>query len=450
MKRPEAAPSLKDIMATINHEELGKLFSPPLAQTLPTVHGKYLHWSELRHRDPPEGFDHKLWWATIKLARSQPRKVIPLQDAGGTNFSFGMPDMVLEMLYKIDGKATGQVAISDQITNPDTRNRYIVSSLILEAIRSSQLEGASTSRKVASNMLRSGRKPKDRNQRMILNNYLAMRHIRDIKGEDLIPERVLELHKMVTDQTLEDSAAAGKLQTNEDERVRVFDNKSGKILHVPPSVDQLPGRLKALCVFANEEHTGSNFIHPIIKAIILHFWIGFDHPFEDGNGRLARALFYWSMLRQNYWLFEFLSISGNIRKAPAKYGYAYLYSETDENDLTYFIIQQLQVIISSIADLEKHLHKKIQQVAVLEGKLKKIGKFNHRQLALLSHALRGYRDGYTIGSHQRSHGIAYATARADLLTLQTHDLLFRGSEKSKAMRFYPVENLNEIIRKLSA
>ena len=149
------------------------------------------------------------------------------------------------------------------------------------------------------------------------------------------------------------------------------------------------------------------------------------------------------MLKQKYWLFEFLSISGNIKKAPARY--AYLYSQTDENDLTYFVIQQLQVIISSIAALEGYLHEKIKQAASLEEKLKTIGRFNHRQMALLGHAIRGHRDGYTIESHKRSHGIAYATARADLLELQEHALLFRGSEKSKAMRFYPVANFNELI-----
>ena len=445
MKRPEIAPSLLDIMADIDREDLSKLFSPPYAQPLPTVHGKYLHWSELRHRDPPEGLDHRLWWACLKLARSQPRKVIPLLDADGINFSFGIPDMVLEMLHKIDGKATGRVAISDQVTNPDTRNRYIISSLIEESIRSSQLEGASTSRKVASDMLRSGRKPKDQNEKMILNNYLAMSHVREIKDGDLTPELILDLHRIVTDGTLENPDAAGRLQTREEQRVRVFDNRTGHVLHTPPPAYQLPDRLEALCAFANEEHVDSNFIHPVMKAIILHFWIGFDHPFEDGNGRLARALFYWSMLKQQYWLFEFLSISGNIKKAPAKYGYAYLYSETDGNDLTYFVIQQLQVIIAAIANLESYLQEKIRQVASLEEKLKTIGRFNHRQMALLGHALRGHRDGYTIESHKRSHGIAYATARADLLELQAHELLFRGSEKSKAMRFYPVENLNGLI-----
>ena len=449
MKRPENAPSLRDIIAGMEDAVYSKQLLSSLATILPTVNGKYLHWSELKHRKPPQGLDHRLWWGTIKLARSQPRKAVPLKDIEGVNFSFGMPDLVLEMLHKIDGQATGKLTTSDQITNQSTRNRYIVSSLIEEAIESSQLEGATTSRRVALNMLRAGRKPKDRHERMIFNNYHAMNRVRKVKDQALTPELVFHLHKVVTDQTLENTEATGRLQTNEDKRVQVYDMRSGKVLHTPPPADQLRDRLEKLCEFANEEHTDSNFIHPIIKAIILHFWIGFDHPFEDGNGRLARIVFYWSMLRQNYWLFEFISISKNIKKAPAKYGYAYLHSETDENDLTYFIIHQLKVIISSIADLEEYLNKKIQQTALLEKKLKNASRFNHRQLALLSHAIRGKSDGYTIKSHQTNHGIAYATARADLLDLEEHALLFRGNEKSKAIRFYPVEDVEKRIDDLS-
>ena len=159
---------------------------------------------------------------------------------------------------------------------------------------------------------------------------------------------------------------------------------------------------------------------------------------------MARTLFYWLMLKQNYWLFEFISISRNLHESPAKYGYAYLYSETDENDLTYFIVHQLNVIISSISDFEKYLDRKIKQTNALVEKLRNAGRFNHRQLALLSHAIRGNGDGYTFKSHQTSHNIAYATARADLLDLEEQGLLFQGSQKSKAKRFYPVENLDSV------
>lgn len=51
----------------------------------------------------------------------------------------------------------------------------------------------------------------------------------------------------------------------------------------------------------------------------LHFMLGYEHPFVDGNGRVARAMFDWAMLRNGYWLFEFISVSRIIRQAPAKY-----------------------------------------------------------------------------------------------------------------------------------
>lgn len=452
MKRPEKAPTILEILGELSAEpeKLKKLLSQDGESIKPIVKGKYLHWSELKYKKPPDGLDHILWWGGIKLARSQLARKVPLKDAGGRHFSFTMPDTVLEKLHIIDGQATGRVAISENVITPDNRNRYIVSSLIEEAIRSSQLEGASTSRKVASNMLRAGRKPKDRDERMILNNYLAMKYAREARGKELTPELVLSMHKKVTDQTLDNPTAAGKLQTRDDARIGVYDNKSGKLLHNPPPAEQLETRLDELCDFANRGNSEPQFIHPVVKAIILHFWIGFDHPFEDGNGRLARALFYWSMLRHNYWLVEFISISRSIKKAPAKYGYAYLHSETDDNDLTYFLIHQLEVIISSIDDLEKYMVRKTKQIAALEKKLQGSGDFNHRQLALLGHAIRGgSNQDYTFQSHQTSHGIAYATARADLLDLEEKGLLIRGSQKNRAIRFYPVDDLETRIDKTS-
>jgi len=160
-------------------------------------------------------------------------------------------------------------------------------------------------------------------------------------------------------------------------------------------------------------------------------------------------LFYWSMLTQDYWLFEYISISKAIAKAPSKYSYAYLYSETDQNDITYFIVNQLEVILSSIADLGVYVKEKQNPIASLEAKLRWFGKFNYRQMALLSHAIRGSGDGYTIESHRRSHAVAYATACADLLGLVDFGFLYQGAAKAKAMWFYPVEELQEKINNFS-
>ena len=116
--------------------------------------------------------------------------------------------------------------------------------------------------------------------------------------------------------------------------------------------------MQRLCDFANADEASLPFVHPVLRAILLHFMIGYDHPFADGNGRTARALFYWSMARSGYWLMEYTSISHILRKAPARYMRAYLHTETDKNDTTYFLLHQLQTIRQAIAALHDYVAKK--------------------------------------------------------------------------------------------
>ena len=231
-------------------------------------------------------------------------------------------------------------------TDDQARNHYLVSSLMEEAIRSSQLEGATTSRRVAKELLQSGREPRDRSELMILNNYRALEFMRDGMGDTLTPDLVFDVfQRILTEGTLDDPTAAGRLQTPEEERVVVLDATTGALIHTPPPADQLQDRIRAMCAFANEHDDGvESFIDPVVRGILLHFWLAYDHPFVDGNGRTARALFYWYMRTQKYWLVEYLSISRVIRRAPAKYARAFLLSETDGGDTTYFLFHQLKVI----------------------------------------------------------------------------------------------------------
>jgi Fic family protein len=249
---------------------------------------------------------------------------------------------------------------------------------------------------------------------------------------------VLDIHRLVTDRTLDDLDAAGRVR-REDEPVVVSD-MYGTVLHTPPAASSLQGRLAAMCDFANGR-TPEGFIAPAIRSILLHFWLSYDHPFVDGNGRTARALFYWSMLRHKYWLFEFISISQIILRAPAKYGRAFLYAETDENDLTYFILYHLEVIRRAVVELHEHISRKTQQLQTLEQSLHGTFELNHRQRALLSHALRHPGHGYTVESHRRSHNVVYETARTDLLDLSDRGLL-QKVKVGKTWRFTPVPALD--------
>lgn len=440
MKKPLPPPDHRTIFADLDASRVMKVF----AQSAPLANGKYRHWDNLRHLKAPDGLTSEEWWCAIKLARGSLFRSIPLTTPTGEPFRYCVPDPVQEKLHKIDSLASGRIAIPEQVTNPETRDRYLVNSLMEEAITSSQLEGAATTRQVAADMIRSGRKPKDHGETMILNNYRAMSHVREMAKHDLTPQRVLDLHKMLTEDTLEDPDDAGKLQTDQSKRVVVADGYEDQVLHQPPPTDQLEKRLALMCEFANREQEKGYFLHPIIRSIILHFWLAYDHPFSDGNGRTARMLFYWSMIRNDYWLFEFISISRILKGAPSKYKTAYLLTETDDNDLTYFILYQLEVMMQGISELEDYLEKKVAAVRSVERKLRSTDGLNHRQLALLSHALRHPRAEYSIKSHQRSHNVAYATARADLTTLVEMDYLQATRAGKKSYRYLPTEKLRDV------
>lgn len=301
-----------------------------------------------------------------------------------------------------------------QLANREQRDRYVVQSLMEEAITSSQIEGASTTRKAAKEMLRSGRPPRSKDEQMILNNFRAMEWVRARLDQPLSRGFLLELHEILAEKTMP-AEDVGRFR-RADEDVTVHDMADGVTLHIPPPADELNARIEALCAFANDAHD-EVFIHPVIRAITLHFMLAYDHPFVDGNGRTARALFYWSMLRQKYWLTEFISISRVIKGAKSQYARAFLYSETDSSDLTYFLLHQLAVIQRAVEDLRRYLKRKAEELRESERLIRRGDVFNFRQRALIAHALRHPGFSYTIEWYRRENNVVYQTARQDLLSL---------------------------------
>lgn len=407
---------------------------------------RYLHWDDMRHRTPPNGMSREVWWFVTDLARRGIAQRLPLSDVAGKPFRFSNVDVVQELVHKIDQQASGQILTDEVVTDLRSNDRYLVSSLIEEAITSSQLEGASTTRRVAKEMLATGRQPRDRDERMITNNLQAMTYAQGLVDRELSPAEVLALHRIVSDGTLEDGES-GRLQTVDDERISVVAN-DGTLLHEPPPADQLPARLDAMCRFANGEWTGG-FIHPVVRAVILHFWLAYDHPFADGNGRSARALFYWSMLRDRYWLTQYLSVSSILRKAPAQYARSYLLTETDDNDVTYFVIYQLQVIERAIRSLHDYLARKVDETKEIERLLHGSPELNHRQIAVVGKALRDPSQSFTIAAHMHLHGVVYQSARTDLLRLAELGL-FTKVKAGNAFVFRAQNGLAERLRRLGS
>ena len=436
---PPTSPALLSAFTTA--EGAQRLEQLLLAGLGPAPGGKYRHWDTFRHAPPLSGYTAEEQWAVVKLARVGLYRNIPLVDATGKPFRYALPSVALEMLHQVDRDASGNIQGAPEVRDPATRDTYLFKSIVEEAITSSQLEGASTTRKVAKAMIQEGREPLTRSERMIMNNYQGMRYALELVNEELTPANVLALQRVLTDGTLDDPDAAGRFR-RADENI-VIEDETGNRLYTPPPAEQLADRMKRMCAFANGRGDGE-FIPPAVRAILLHFWLAYDHPFVDGNGRTARALFYWLMARQGYWLVEYVSISRILKKARAQYARSFLYSETDDNDATYFILYQLAVLVRAIAELHQYLAKRSAEIRDAEELLRRSAKLrdalNPRQVSLVNHALRNSDARYTVASHQRSHGISYESARSDLMKLKTLGLL-EQRKSGRAFVFVPHRHL---------
>lgn len=408
---------------------------------------RYLHWDKLRHLNHPRGYSEREWWLRLKLERVADMRLLPLTGPDDVEFTYCLPDRVLRHLHHIDQRLAGAVGMSEVVTSDrQADRRFLVNSRMEEAIRSSQLEGATTSRQVAQELLRSGREPKNLGERMVANTYRAHQFMREEVGDRLTPEMVLRLHRIVTEGTLSDPEAAGRLQLPGEERVAVFyrDEDSSPI-HRPPPAEVLPERLEELCEFANEGEDGPRFVPPVVRAILVHFWLAYDHPFVDGNGRTARILFFWVMRNRGYWLAEYLPISRLLRAAPAQYTRAFLETETDDGDTTYFILHQLQVIEKAIEDLDRYLKRKTDELRDVRRLLDHVEDLNGRQLVLLTHAIKHPDHAYTFGGHARSHRVTHETARSDLGGLAERGLLVRH-RRGRSYVFEPAADLPERLK----
>jgi Fic family protein len=434
MRQPKSPPPTGNVLSGMPPERMTALFT----QIQEAADGRYLHWDELVHRKPPGDFTHDEWWAAVKLGRAMQAQLVPLRGAGKHLFSFCETPAMRAQLHMLDGEARGQFKADEPVATAEAADYYIVRSLIEEPFSSSVLEGAATTRRVAKEMIEGGRAPKSVDERMVLNNYRAMQMIRQMKDQPLTPEMILSLHATLTNDTLGRAEDVGRLRTDDD-NVVVEDQATREVLHTPPPAKELPERLRRLCAFANSANDGKGFIHPIVRAMTIHFMIGYDHPFVDGNGRTARALFYWSVLRSGYWLLEFVSISKAIREAPTRYGRAYLLSETDGGDLTYFLIYHLDILQKAVRSLRAYLDRKAAELKQLERAIRaKVGprrQFNQRQVHVLQEAIRRPGHQFTIDNHRTRTGVSYLTARADLEGLVDLELLRKRRAGNQSFYF---------------
>ena len=385
-----------------------KGIDPNIMPVVDKVNADYEYWDKAKYKKLPEGFTPQMLWTNVKASRL--RSTIPVWNKYGINLC--VTSQMQRLCHEFDMKFGSFWEVEGDSQSAE-KKYYLSSSLMEEAIYSSKMEGASTTRIVAKDMLRKKKSPQNKSQQMIVNNYNTIQYIVEHKDEPLTEELLLTIHRLMTEKTLDNPEDAGRFRTND--KVVVADMVEGDIIYTPPSFQEIPEFVESLCDFFNNDNPRT-FIHPIIRGIIVHFMLAFMHPFVDGNGRTARALFYWYMLKEGYKLTEYMSISRVIAKSKANYEKAFRYVENDGNDMGYFVAYNLGALEKSFQQLRDYIQRKQREKSAASSFMM-AGNINQRQALVLQRLKEEPETIFTVKDVQEQFSVSSMTARKDLSDL---------------------------------
>ena len=389
-----------------------KGIDPNIMPVVDKANDDYEYWDKVKYKKLPEGFTPQMLWTHVKASRL--RSMMPVWEKYGINLC--ITSQMQRMCHEFDMKFGSFWEVEGDAQSAE-KKYYLSSSLMEEAIYSSKMEGASTTRIVAKEMLRKKKSPQNKSQQMIANNYNTIQYIVEHKDEPLTEEALLHIHRLMTEKTMDNPEDAGRFRTND--KVVVADMVEGDIIYTPPSFQEIPEFVDDLCDFFNNDNPRT-FIHPIIRGIIVHFMLAFMHPFVDGNGRTARALFYWYMLKEKYWLTEYMSISRVIAKSKPSYEKSFRYVENDGNDIGYFVAFNLRALDISFQQLTDYIQRK-QHEKKAATSFMIAGNINYRQAMILQRLKEEPNTIMTVKDVQEMFSVSSMTARKDL-----SDLVLQG------------------------
>ena len=437
----------KPDLEKVSNDEMSQAFKKETETDLfdfinKTSEPEYLYWDTARFKEPsPEGISKEVLWKIVKFFREAQSLKTVIRDKDKKIFSWSKLDYFEEFFHELDMNTGGELFVGKSGVDRANKQKLITRGIMEEAIASSQLEGAATSRQAAKRMLREGRKPANKSEQMIVNSYISMKAIEEkYKDREMSLDLILEFHALITKDTLDSQEEMPRLRLPQ-EPVCVSDTSSGVIYFEAPDIDFVKKELEKLIKFANDEIETKSFTHPIVKAIMLHFWMGYLHPFTDGNGRLARLLFYWYLMKKGYWAFAYLPISKVIKKSPKQYAMAYVYSEQDDNDLTYFLDYNIRKIKLAVKEFAEYLERQSKKNLQMKKKCDAKYKINIRQVQLLQYLHGDPDERTTLKAHMNVNQITKMTASKDLkdlvekgflsLNKQGRNVYYYGTEKIK-------------------
>ncbi|MGI6173397.1 MAG: Fic family protein [Christensenellales bacterium] len=375
---------------------------------------RYLPRKEIVHRLPVSVSINRFWPELEKERRRQSQE-LPLPDQGGKLFWFVLNGSIEKQCDAIAALARRDIAFSGTLFDA-----LMEDAVLDEAVYSVAIEGAFTSRKQAADLIRQNRQPRNKSEQMVKNNYDALTYVLEHLEDAINEEMILAIAKIVT-------RGASEVQVMGYREGQVYVMGREGVVYTPPKADAVPQMMRSLTEFIQESE-----LHPLLKACIAHFYFVYVHPFEDGNGRCARALSYMMLLQAGYDFFRYVSVSNIVAEERNKYYRAMRNVEDSDGDMTYFIDAYSDMLARTVIKMEDHLRYHVFAAQKLKA-LEEAGALNDRQLKGAKWLLEGGGASVTVEAWRKKYKVVTETARRDLLALCDAKVVERKTEGRKAV-----------------
>ncbi|MCH5599906.1 Fic family protein [Niabella ginsengisoli] len=420
------------VTKTINEDPLRKLIN--------NLNNNYVHREKFKDMQlHVDGSRDDIW----KLAVTEREQGFSRRlSHKGIDLKWWISNTLEAQLHQLDLGLAGGRNLNALLESKHT-HRHKTNALLDESITSAQLAGATVTKKAAKEMLLKKRTPQNVNEQICINIYKTLQLGYSKTAEPLTEQLLLQLHQTFTKDTIK-LKGVGNYRTNNKVDTSSIDNTSGYKLTDAKDVAQLINLVFDL--YNNDSEPF--FIHPLVKAAIIHYLVVTIRPFKDANGRIARLLAQMYLLKKDYWVAEFVSISNVISKFKPQYHKAIVQSQTDENNMGYFIqfyVQSVSMAYKSLRDFVLRISKeKVEKTA------NRIPGYNERQTAVLQWLKEDGSKVVTIRELRSVYGVSKETARTDLTALVTNGWIKYYHINKKTYAFVKAEEFDALAQQHGA
>ncbi len=372
---------------------------------------------EVGYRLPP---DIKLdaFWPELVRFRQAKAEFLPFKDQAGKPFWFVLTPTLQEYLHQVDSRGKDSLY---SVVKAEIQAELTEQALVEEAMFSSVIEGAFSTIARARELIVEGKAPRDTSDQMVANNGRVMRYVLEQREASCSLALMHAIQRMVTEKTLEHEADAGRFREGP---VYVVNQRRQTIYEAPPA-DTVQPSMEALILWINGG-AQQPFVHPILRAAVIHTYLVYVHPYVDGNGRTARAMFYWYLLKHRYEFFRYFSISSIIQETRERYYKVLKDMEDHDADATYVLLYMAESVVRAIEVILQRITERYRRDILFANIRERHIILNERQTRFLKYLTLSKEQRGAIAKYQKDFKVVYETARRDLAQLEALGILAKG------------------------